>query len=110
MIVFESESVVWGNLLESFHQDSRACRRHLRACHVYCSVLVNQHSEKLISTKYFIRVCFTLGFCLAGFWGRFQFTVRGVFKLFFKNFDLYFNGAFKHLSLMRLPYVRYLLT
>lgn len=84
-LVFESESVVWGHLLESFHQDSRACRRHLRACCVCCSVLVNQHSEKLINTKYFIRVYFTLGFCLSEFGDRFQFTVGGVFK-FFKKF------------------------
>lgn len=79
-IVFESQSVVWGHLLELFHQDSRACHRHSRACRVCCFELVNQHS-----TKCFIRVYFILGFCLSGFGDRFQFIVRGVFK-FFKKF------------------------
>ena len=98
-----------GHLLESFHQDSRACHRHLRACCICCSVLVNQHSDKLISTKYFIRVYFTLGFCWSGFGDRFQFTVGGVFK-FLKKFWCCILVVLSTSVFNEIAYVRYLLT
>lgn len=51
---------------------------------------MNQHSEKLFNNQVFHRVYFTLGFCLV----RFQFTVRGDFKILTKFLILYFNSPF----------------
>lgn len=58
-----------------------------------CSVLVNQHSEKLINTKYFIRVYFTLGFCLSNLRIDSNLLLEESLK-FLKSFDAVFCGAF----------------